>query len=218
LNTAKTERKHGTFYWGWLTLIIGAVLAALSIFWVEPPTTEQQATALPWEAKINHEGNLEVLGLTLGKSSTRDAMALYGKEVQVNLFANMQGEAISLESFFEDMYIGYSLRGRLVLTLDVKPEQLSRMLEAGARIKTTETGVREVSLSSDDSGLSLDIPIRALTYLPYPKIDESTLKSRFGEPDQDSVGDDGIRRWHYPALKLVILFHDSDRKSLQFGE
>jgi hypothetical protein len=218
LSTPTAEQKHATFYWGWVTLIIGAILAMLSIFWVAPPTTEQKTTALPWEAKVNDAGQLDVLGLTLGKSSTRDAMALYGKEVQVRLFANMQGKAISLESFFEDMYIGYSLRGRLVLTIDTKPEQLDQMLEAGARIKTTETGVREVSLSSNDSALALDIPIRALTYLPYPKLDEATLKSRFGEPTQDGIGDDGIRRWYYPKLKLVILFHDSDRKSLQFGE
>jgi len=218
LTNLDTNRKHATFYWGWVTLVIGAILAVISIFWVEPPTTEQKATSLPWEAKLNDAGKLDVLGLTLGNSSTRDAMGLYGKEVQVRLFANMQGEAISLESFFEDMYIGYSLRGRLVLTLDTKPDQLNHMLEAGARIKTTETGVREVSLSSNDSALALDIPIRALTYLPYPKLDEATLKSRFGEPVQDTVGEDGIRRWHYPALKLVILFHDSDRKSLQFGE
>jgi len=218
LTNLDTNRKHATFYWGWITLIIGVILALLSIFWVEPPSTEQKASALPWEAKANDDGTLDVLGLTLGKSSTRDAMALYGKEVQVRLFANMKGEAISLESFFEDMYIGYSLRGRLVLTMDTTTEQLNQMMEAGARIKTTETGAREVSLSSNDSALALDIPIRALTYLPYPKLDENTLKSRFGEPTQDKTGEDGIRRWHYPALKLVILFHDSDRKSLQFGE
>ncbi len=216
--TTDQNRVHKTFYWGWMTLIIGAILAAVSIFWVEPPTTEQNATALPWEARINDEGKLEVLGLTLGKSTTRDAMALYGKEVQITLFANMQGEAVSLESFFEDMYIGYSLRGRLVLTLDIKPEQLNQMMDVGTRIKTTETGAREVSLSSKDSAAALDIPIRALTYLPYPKLDELTLKSRFGEPEQDVVGEDNIRRWYYPKRQLIILFHDSERKSLQFGK
>lgn len=206
------------FYWGWVTIGIGLILGVLSIFFVDPPSTTQTPNALPWEAKLNAMGQLDVLGLTLGKSTTRDAMTLYGKEVQVTLFADKQNTPVSVESFFEDMYIGYTLRGRLILTLNLTPTELNNMLDTGARVKITESGVREVSLSSNDSSKVLDIPIRALTYMPYPKLDETTLKSRFGEPDRDAVGDDSIRRWYYDARKLIILFNDAERKTLQFGE
>lgn len=211
-------KKRPIFYWGWVTLVIGIVVSAMSILLVNPPETEQTANALPWEAKINDVGQLEVLGLTLGKSTTRDAMALYGKEIQVTLFANNQNQPISVESFFEDMYIGYTLRGRLVLTLDLTDAQLNAMMDVGARVKITESGTREVSLSHDDSGRTLDIPIRVLTYIPYPRLDEKALKSRFGEPDFETTGDDGIKRWHYPSRKLIILFNDTEHKTLQFGE
>jgi hypothetical protein len=211
-------KKRPIFYWGWVTLIIGIVVSSVSILLVDPPETKQTAYALPWETQINDAGQLEVLGLTLGKSTTRDAMALYGKEVQITLFADRQNQPISVESFFEDMYIGYTLRGRLVLTLTRSPAQLNEMMDTGARVKITESGTREVSLSSDDSAKALDIPIRVLTYIPYPKLDENTLKSRFGEPEFETTGDDGIKRWHYPSRKLIILFNDSEHKTLQFGE
>lgn len=206
------------FFWGWMTLIIGAILASLSIWLVDPPKTEQTATALPWEATINEQGKLTVLGLTLGQSTTRDAMALYGKEVQTSLFADQAGKAISLESFFEDMYIGYTLRGRLILTLDVEPTTLEAIMTRGARIKSTESGARDVSLAANDTATALDYPIRALTYIPYPKLDEAALKSRFGEPAEDKIGSDGLRRWFYPTKQLIIIFDDSGRKTLQFGE
>lgn len=206
------------FFWGWITLFIGAILAVASIFLVDPPTSNQTANALPWEAKVNEQNQLEVLGLTLGKSTTRDAMALYGKEVQIFLFANQAGQAKSLESFFEDMYIGYTLRGRLILTLTSNAEQLEQFMSRGARIKTTESGAREISLAAEDSALALDVPIRALTYIPYPKLDEATLKSRFGEPINDYIDDDGLRRWTFPDKKLIIIFDETGRKTLQFGE
>jgi hypothetical protein len=216
--TQTTTNKRSTFFWGWVTLVIGLIIGGISVFLVDPPTTTQTGTALPWQSAVNDAGQVEVLGLTLGKSTTRDAMALYGKEIEITLFTDAQTHPVSVESFFEDMYIGYTLRGRLVLTLDATTEQLNSMLNTGARVKMTESGAREVELSAHNMAVALDIPIRALTYIPYPKLDEATLKSRFGEPDEVTTGDDGIKRWHYHARKLIILFNDSDRKSLQFGE
>jgi hypothetical protein len=212
------DTRHPTFYWGWVTLMLGLVIGGISVFWVSPPETTQTATALPWEAKVNEAGALEVLGLILDKSTTRDAMALYGKEVQVYLFADGQGKPKSLESFFEDMYIGYTMRGKLVLNIGATREQLQQMMDRGIRIKALESGAREVSLDSDDTIAALDIPIHALTYIPYPKLDEAALESRFGKPVTESVGDDKLKRWHYPDKKLIIIFDDSGRKALQFGE
>ncbi|MBD3822809.1 MAG: hypothetical protein IE914_11225 [Thiotrichales bacterium] len=64
---------------------------------------------------------------------------------------------------------------------------------------------------------ALAVPIRALTYIPYPKLDEEVIKSRFGEPVADFIGDDGLRRWTYPDKQLIIIFDHSGRKTLQFG-
>lgn len=210
--------RHPTFYWGWVTLFIGLSIGAISVFWVSPPETTQTATALPWEAKVNDAGRLEVLGLTLDQSTTRDAMALYGKEVQIYLFADAQHKPKSLESFFEDMYIGYTIRGKLVLNVGVTDAQKQAMMERGVRIKALESGDREVSLSNEDTLAVLDLPIHALTYIPYPKLDEQALESRFGKPESESVGDDNLKRWHYPSKKLIIIFDESGRKALQFGE
>lgn len=211
-------KKRTPFFWGWLTLLLAAIVWSASNYLVAPPSNNQTAEALPWNAHLDEENHLSVLGLTLGKNTTRDAMALYGKEVEIKLFTDKENQPISVESFFEDMYIGYSLRGRLILTLSTSPEQLQTIFLRGGRVKSTESGAHEITLSGTDIGDALDLPIRALTYIPYPKLDEETLTQRFGTPEQDSIGADGLKRWHYPEKQLTIIFDDSGRKTLEFGE
>jgi hypothetical protein len=144
-------------------------------------------------------------------------MALYGKETKIILFSDKQHQPVSVEAFFEDMYIGYSLRGRLILTLETSPEQLEAMFSRGGRVKSADSGAHEITLAGSDLSEALNLPIRHLTYIPYPKIDEETLIHRFGQPSNDSLGDDGVRRWHYPERQLVILFDETGRKVLEFG-
>lgn len=210
--------KRPVFYWGWLTLLLAGVLWMVSYYFVDPPSNQQTSNALPWHASVDAQGQVHVLGLTLGHSTTRDAMALYGKEIEIVLFTNAQNQATSIESFFEDMYIGYAFRGRLILTLQADPTRLDDMLSRGGKVKSLESGGREVTLSGEDLTQALDLPIQHLTYIPYPKLDENILKQRFGEPTQDVTGADGVRRWSYPDKQLTIIFDESGRKVLEFGQ
>lgn len=214
---SETTHKRPMFYWGWLTLGLAGLIWVASYFFVDPPNNNQDGSALPWNASVNSQGQLQVLGLTLGQSTSQDAMVLYGKETNIILFSDSNHRPISVETFFEDMYIGYSLRGRLVLTLETSNELLEAMFNRGGRVKSAESGAHEITLSGSDLGLALSLPIKHLTYIPYPKIDEATLVHRFGQPSQDTVGEDGVRRWHYPERKLVILFDETGRKVLEFG-
>lgn len=211
------DQKRPIFFWGWLTLILAGIIWGVSTFFVNPPSNEHEASALPWNASVNAQGQVEALGLTLGKSTTQDAMMLYGKETKIILFTDRSHQPVSVETFFEDMYIGYSLRGRLILTLETSAEQLEDMFSRGGRVKSADSGAHEITLAGTDLSLALTLPIRHLTYIPYPKIDESTLLQRFGQPREDTIGEDGIRRWHYTDRKLIILFDESGRKVLEFG-
>ncbi|UCG18164.1 MAG: hypothetical protein JSU84_06380 [Thiotrichales bacterium] len=214
---SETSHKRPMFFWGWLTLALAGIIWVSSYFFVDPPNNNQDGSALPWNATINAEGTLTVLGLTLGQSTTKDAMALYGKETKIILFSDKQHQPVSVEAFFEDMYIGYSLRGRLILTLETSTEQLEAMFSRGGRVKSADSGAHEITLAGTDLSDALNLPIRHLTYIPYPKINEETLLHRFGQPSKDSLGEDGVRRWHYPERQLVILFDETGRKVLEFG-
>lgn len=214
---SETSHKRPMFFWGWLTLALAGIIWVASYFFVDPPNNNQDGSALPWNASINTQGQLTVLGLTLNQSTTKDAMALYGKETKIILFTDKLHKPVSVEAFFEDMYIGYSLRGRLILTLETSTEQLEAMFSRGGRVKSADSGAHEITLAGSDLSEALSLPIRHLTYIPYPKIDEATLIHRFGQPSQDSLGDDGVRRWHYPERQLVILFDETGRKVLEFG-
>lgn len=214
---SEKQPQRPLFFWGWLTLGLAAIIWVASYFFVDPPNNHQNGADLPWNAQINEKGQLKVLGLTLGKSTSQEAMALYGKETKIILFSDKDHQPVSVETFFEDMYIGYSLRGRLILTLETSPELLEAMFSRGGRVKSVESGAHEITLAGSDLSEALNLPIRHLTYIPYPKINEETLIHRFGVAAQESVGNDGIKRWHYPERKLVVLFDDSGRKVLEFG-
>lgn len=214
---SETSHKRPMFFWGWLTLALAGIIWVASYFFVDPPNNNQDGSALPWNASINTQGQLTVLGLTLNQSTTKDAMALYGKETKIILFTDKLHKPVSVEAFFEDMYIGYSLRGRLILTLETSPEQLEAMFSRGGRVKSADSGAHEITLAGSDLSEALSLPIRHLTYIPYPKINEETLLHRFGQPSKDSLGEDGVRRWHYPERQLVILFDETGRKVLEFG-
>lgn len=214
---SETQAKRPMFFWGWLTLALAGIIWVASYFFVAPPSNNQDGSALPWNASVNAQGQLTVLGLTLGQSTSKDAMALYGKETKLILFSDKNHQPVSVETFFEDMYIGYSLRGRLILTLETTVEQLEAMFSRGGRVKSADSGAHEITLSGSDLSDAINLPIRHLTYIPYPKIDETTLIQRFGQPNQDKLGDDGVRRWIYPERKLVILFDETGRKVLEFG-
>ncbi len=214
---SETQAKRPMFFWGWLTLALAGIIWLASYFFVAPPSNNQDASALPWNASVNAQGQLTVLGLTLGQSTSKDAMALYGKETKLILFSDKNHQPVSVETFFEDMYIGYSLRGRLILTLETTAEQLEAMFSRGGRVKSADSGAHEITLAGSDLSDAINLPIRHLTYIPYPKIDETTLIQRFGQPNQDKLGDDGVRRWIYPERKLVILFDETGRKVLEFG-
>jgi hypothetical protein len=213
----ETNNKRPLFFWGWLTLGLAGLIWVASYFFVDPPNNNQDGSALPWNASVDAQGQLTVLGLTLNQSTTKDAMALYGKETKLILFSDKQHQPVSVEAFFEDMYIGYSLRGRLILTLETSTDQLEAMFSRGGRVKSADSGAHEITLSGIDLSEAVNLPIRHLTYIPYPKIDEETLIHRFGQPSQDEIGEDGVRRWYYPTRKLVVLFDATGRKVLEFG-
>ena len=153
---SETSHKRPMFFWGWLTLALAGIIWVASYFFVDPPNNNQDGSALPWNATINAEGTLTVLGLTLGQSTTKDAMALYGKETKIILFSDKQHQPVSVEAFFEDMYIGYSLRGRLILTLETSTEQLEAMFSRGGRVKSADSGAHEITLAGSDLSEALD--------------------------------------------------------------
>lgn len=217
MNEQQTPKQRPMFYWGWITLIIAGAIWLLTYLMFTPESKQEHIDALPWHAQVNEQGNLKVLGLTLNESSTRDAMALYGKEIEIMLFTDHDTQPISVESFFESMHIGYAFRGRLVLTLNTNAAQLDSMLQRGGKVKSLDTGHREITLSGQDLHLAVDLPIKYLTFIPQSKIDESIIEQRFGQPTRDYEGEDGLRRWSYPEKQLTVIFDGTGRKVLEFG-
>lgn len=199
----------------WLTLIgsiIGFVLLVI-ITMPEPEKVNQEQ--LPWNAYIDNSGQLHALGLIIGKSNLEDAMALYGKDVEVKIFSNKDESNKSLEAFFPVMYIG-SIKAGLALRLDAPIERIEQAYSNGKTVTVTKNGEREIELYNSDIIDFFKTPILSATLVPRKNLTDRAIAMRFGEPDIKEKQSDGLDHWFYNELGLEMIIDKEGPEALQF--
>jgi len=152
-----------------LPMFVQVLGASLIGFWLilqfqpeRDPVAEQQ---LPWNAFFDESGKLHALGLTLDESTLNDAIALYGKDVEMKLFSDLDESNKSIEAYFPVIYIG-SIKAALAVSIDAPKEALEEAFSKGKNIVMSSTGGREVELFNADKVPFLSMPIASLTLLP----------------------------------------------------
>lgn len=198
---------------GW-TVIFTLVLFVLAM--VFAPSVDKVAEAqLPWNSSYNSQGELEALGLTLQKSTLKDALQLYGNDVEVKLF-DLNGERV-IEAYYASAYIG-TIHAALIVKLDLNEAELERYYDRGARTTVSQHGAREVKLNNTDTLELFDFPIRELNLVPRRNLTEEALAKRFGEPDSRTkdAEDEQVERLTYKAKGLEIVLIEGDKDILRY--
>jgi hypothetical protein len=178
------------------------------------PRHPPHAGERPWEQEVGSDGTSRALGLVLGRSTLRDAIARFGKGVDVALFES-PGRPLSLEAYFSEATPG-GIRGRLVLTLDPSPPVLEglRARSSGARVLQSGTLRREVD--ARDAEVLAALPIAFVTFVPTANLDEATVRSRFGEPVERLPAGDGAVRWLYPDRGLAVTLSEQGKELIEY--
>ena len=197
-----------------LMVLTGTILALLiALFLPAPPT--QPAKDLPWQIEQLDDGSIQVFGLTLGKSTLHDAEQLFQEEAVISMFSTDEGERV-VESFFKKVTLS-GLRAKIVVALDYSQSELEGVFDRGARIATTGSGQRKVTLSTEDVRDAMDRPIVTITYLPGANLDSKLVEKRFGEPARKIAEQKSdMVHWLYPEKGLDIILSDEEKDVLQY--
>ena len=197
-----------------LAFVGSFVLLGLFVL-VQPERESVDPSSLPWNAYFDEQGQLHTLGIILNKTTLREAMEIYGKDVEIKLFTDQDGSNKKAEAYFTVMYIG-SIKSAAAVNLKVSDEELEAVYNRGAKISPITSGGREVKLSSEDNLNFLEKTIESITLIPRKNLDARSIEMRFGEPDSRFFGEDGLERLHFKKLGLEMIVDPDGPEALQY--
>ncbi len=203
----------------WRVLLLVAAGVTMGWFFLaimRPPGNQAAAPGrdLPWQVEIGQSGATStVFGLTLGKSTLRDAVRKLGRRYEMGVFRD-RDRRLSLEAYFRDTVVG-GLNARLVLSAQLPDERLDALRAHAGEGQSIAGGGRRYPVTEADHDLALEAVVTAITYLPVVKFDTDLVRKRFGEPAERLPVQDGTH-WLYPTLGLDLLLGDNGGALLQY--
>jgi len=199
-----------------IIVIVGSFILLALFIMVQPERESLDESSLPWNAYFDEQGKLHALGITLKQTSLREAMDIYGKDVEIRMFTDKDGGNKKAEAYFPTMYIG-SIKAAVAVNLMVSEEELNKVYSRGAKISPITSGGREVKLSSDDNLNFLDKTIESITLIPRKNLDERAISMRFGTPDKTALDNDGLQRLFFNKIGLEMIVDPDGPEALQYN-
>ena len=196
--------------------LIGLVLTVAGIGALMFIPSKQAPAPMPWETMIMADGNTQVFGIHLGKTTFRQAQSIFKVYGKTAIFSQSEHEA-TIEAYFESVNLG-GLSAKIVLNLIVTDQPIQAMLKRAQDARLQPSGARRYALHSDDHARLLDSPIIAITYIPSVRLDEKMISDRFGKADniQQPAQQANISIWHYPRIGLTVTFNTDEKTVLQY--
>lgn len=198
----------------WIVFLSSIIIFTLMLLF-QPQRDEVSDQNLPWNAKFNEQGQLQTLGLTVGKSSVNDAIALYGKDVEIKMFSDLDESNKSVEAYFPVMYIG-SIKAALALKIIAPEEMMDKAFANGKKMVMSSTGGREIELYNADKLAFMDLPVSSITLLPRKHLTERAIEMRFGQPDYKEIQSDNLEHWFFNRLGLEMIIDPEGPEALQY--
>ena len=200
----------------WILLIVVAITAAV-FFWTRA-NYHQGDTAIA--TQVDAAGHLHVLGITLGKTSLKQAELILKSQSDVALYIYPQGHpkaGLKLEAFFPAI----ADHTKVILLLDVAAEERKaeklKAIESRATIPHLYPNkVARMNLAPEDFTQVHDAIVAELTLIPNLNISPETLQARFGTPDQILKMDQDRNRYIYNAIGLDAVVSKEEPPVLHF--
>ncbi|OMH38746.1 hypothetical protein [Motiliproteus sp. MSK22-1] len=169
---------------------------------------------LPWQITTDADGNTSVFGLTLGKSTLKDAELSFENAATLSLFRTTSGE-YSVEAYFDRIYLS-GLKANLVLTLEVSAQQAQEIFSRGIRISQLGDGSKKVEISEEDKQHLGGSTIDLITYLPAADLEAPLIAKHFGIPDRKIAEGEHLTHWLYPDKGLDITVNSDGKEVFQY--
>jgi hypothetical protein len=194
---------------------LALLLAALYLFAPRPdPAEAGPRTDLPWQAVVEPDGTVAVLGIVLGRSTLADALASFGRVRGLAVFEGGAGD-LALEAYFGTVRFGL-LEAKVVATLDCSRQELEGLKGRARRKKGSPTGDWKHPLGAEPDE-HLGRVISGVSYMPATDdLDEAFLRERFGRPAAVRRENKRAQTWFYPDRGFTVLFDPDGREVFEF--
>lgn len=197
--------------------VLAFTLVILALAILLPSGRESPAvhTDYPWYVTVDSEGFSQVFGLSVGRTTVRQAAERIREPAEVSMFVAADGKQ-AVEVYFDRVSIG-EIYAKVVLGVALDEATLKGMFERGVRISSLGGSVRKVELHPDDLMRVNDSVISSLTYLPSANLDAEVIRKRFGEPARRlKERESGLVHWLYPNIGLDLAVNDEGKEVLLY--
>jgi hypothetical protein len=196
--------------------LIGFVLVALiALFFTHAPEEGGDAGRnLPWQIEVDGQGGSTVFGLQPGRSTLADARVALGDDFEVAIIARPD-EIGAVEAYCGQITLGF-VQARMVLTLDIAPEEVNAMRGRGLKAEPMESTTRKITLHPDDLAQMEQVRVKALAVIPAVNLDEATIIQRFGQPVERLPVSEKRVHLLYPHLGLDVVVNSDAKELLQY--
>lgn len=199
----------------WVLVAATAALAgAIWLYGGQGPRTPTPPGERPWEAVVGPDGATRALGLTLGQSTLADAISRFGKGVDVAIFESA-GRPLALEAYFSETSAG-GISGRLVAVLAPSAAVLDGLKARSRGARRLQSGTLRHEIDARDAEILASLPLASLTFVPTANLDETTVRSRFGEPVERLPAGDGAVRWLYPDRGIAVTLSEQGKEMIDY--
>ena len=182
--------------------IIGiSLLTLVIVFLLFSITTLQKNNTpdipMPWES-VTINNKVKIFNLTLGESTLKNAMQIFGSEANVSLFKEKDKNS-SLEVYFKNTKIG-GFSAKIILTLITNNKTLGLLNQNIKDYKSLPSGNEKVDFSNFANNMLLNNKIKNLSFIPRLTLTDDDIINRFGSP---AIKQDNL--WSYPEKGLDIV-------------
>lgn len=196
--------------------ILYALLVGLVIYTLWPGNESNDVSSIRvWNAQVNEQGQITILGVTLGKTTLKEAEVALHSQSERGLFVNMvDGKMVSehLEAYFPTS----PDRAKIIVELIADAELIERIKKSAYRVKAFPSGSMKLEISPDETAHLGTLVAKSLTYIPPVSLTVETLEQQFGPSDKQQRDVDGNLHLLYSKLGLDAVLPVSGKPMLQF--
>jgi len=196
----------------WMLLVVAVATAAV-FFWTSSRYQHGNASQ---ETRVDAQGHLHVLGITLGETSLKQAELILQSKSDVALYIYPQENpkaGLKLEAFFPAI----ADHTKVVLLLDISHEKLQDIGSRATIPHQYQNMVARMNLAPDDVISVHHETVSELTLIPNLNITAENLKARFGKPDRIRHLDSDLDQYSYDAIGLQATISKQEPPSLHFS-
>lgn len=196
--------------------LLYAVLFVLLIVTLWPTEEGREPSSIRvWNAHIDTNGHLNVLGVVLGKSSLKEAEAALYSRSEHALFVEAKNEQVNTETV-EAFFPTSPDRAKIVLELDASDELIGRIKERAYNPMAFPSGNIKLEIAPEHSAEVETLTAKSLTYIPPISLDTALVEQQFGKPSDQLRDIDNNLHLLYPSLGLDVVIPQEGKALLQF--